>query len=152
MTTHQIASCFGLERNSMDEEKDTGSDFGKGFVYCMILFAKHHDRARELLEKTGRNAAPGEEFFDRRRMAMELWINGAADHMFEFEVPPRYRGTEIETVANELRDFALSKRLPLTHADSFNENDFDFVFRSLEKLAMLIDQDLGVTPIEANHN
>lgn len=46
------------------------SEFGKGFTYCLGLFLAHAERN-----------------MDRRKNDddAELWFNGAADHLFEFD-------------------------------------------------------------------
>lgn len=47
------------------------SEFGKGFTYCIGLFLAH----------TERRDPP--EFF--------LWFNGAADHLYELEIPDNFK-------------------------------------------------------------
>ncbi len=49
------------------------SEFGKGLSYCLGLFLAHED----FIERF-------KELGDRKYMA---WFNGAADHLFELQIP-----------------------------------------------------------------
>lgn len=124
-------------------DKET-SEFGKGFIYNLILFSKHwwrhfesFRRAKELHE-TNPDLWPNPNVDD-------LWFNGAGDHLFELEIPERYKNTEIGKLAEELQTEGLDRRLGET-----TKTQFDDFFERLEKLAVLIDKDLGLEDIKAD--
>lgn len=113
------------------------SDFGKGFIYPIFLFAKHFERDKKLL---------GDGIID-----YSLWFYAAADHMFEVEVPARYIGTKLGTKAEKLVDDILSLRLPMNKPKA-TKKDFIEVFERLEDLMLEIDKELGGEPIRAKWN
>ena len=45
------------------------SEFGKGLTYCIGLFLAHAERSDEICS---------------------LWFNGAADHLYELEIPDNF--------------------------------------------------------------
>jgi len=51
------------------------NEFGKGFTYCIGLFLAHAERKYSAVEAEVDNM---------------LWFNGAADHLFELEVPDTF--------------------------------------------------------------
>lgn len=123
-------------------EEETTSEFGKGFIYNLILFSKHWWRHQsdlrlndEMAEKYPENWRKGE---------IDMWFNGAADHFYEIEIPNKLKDTEIGRLAQELVDEALDRRFMKTTQEEFNA-----YWKKFEKLAMLIDKELGVEPIEA---
>lgn len=117
------------------------SEFGRGFVYNLFLFAKHWWRMFGYLESY-KGIGLGE------KSAVSLWFNGAADHFFELEVPPQYKDTNIGKLAEELRDLGLQYRLD----EEPTKEDFDNFFKKCEELMMLIDESLGVISVKADYN
>ena len=87
------------------------------------------------------------------RAGFLLWFNGASDHFFEFEVPERFKNTEIGLLSEKLKDKCLEIghgfRLDLEKTDM--KEIFDEVFQNLEKLSMLIDKELGVDVVETTY-
>lgn len=135
-----------------NESEELYSDFGKGFTYNLFLFAKHCwkyqndlNRNRELKRKYPDKELWSDEY------TTEMWFNGAADHLFELEIPPQYVGTEIGKLAKELQDKGLRYRntFSWTGDKAPTVKDFDKFFEQTEELMMMIDKDLGVEPIEA---
>jgi len=112
------------------------SEFGRGFIYNLILFSKHWWKHYDNLEK-----------YYITEKALEMWFNGASDHLYELEIPERYKGTEIGRLAKWIQDKGLYwghgfERKP-------TQKDFDRMFKKIEKLARLIDNELGVETKEA---
>ncbi len=106
------------------------SEFGKGFIYNIVLFAKHFERERY-----------GEDY--------GLWFNGAGDHFFDFEIPESLTDTEIGKLALDLQKRALNFRLYRPVA----KKEFDLFFEDLEKLCRNIDKEVfKVDSIEARWN
>ena len=168
----------------MDDENK--SEFGKGFVYNLVLFAKHFEnssyerirhahfimsKSREERDKIlcdnldpshdyGKDATFWMRFFveketpiygsEKKAMShlLELWANGASDHLYDIEVPERYRGTEVERLTLDLK----SRALRMGHGfllDKTWDYDEDLVWliETTKKIGFLIDEDLGVDPI-----
>lgn len=117
------------------------SEFGRGFVYNLVLFAKHWAMFRETMKETNMDM-------------FHIWFNGASDHFYELEIPEQFKKTQIGKLAQELRDDCLS----MGHgARMFGPNqatreDFIKTFEKLEKLCMLLDKELGVKAVKAEFN
>lgn len=107
-------------------EKET-SEFGKGFIYNLILFAKHFEREEcEGIKDT---------------FATGLWFNGAGDHLFELEIPEQWKNKEIGKKAIELQDFVIKRRL-----ENPPKEDKKMAIKLTEELGLLIDRELGTNP------
>ena len=122
------------------KNKKRESEFGKGFVYNLILFSKHWGKIiknKEVYKSIG-----------RENKAYGMWFYGASDHFFEFEIPKQFKRKKIGKLAKWLEEKCLELRMPL-HKKA-TEKDFDKVFKKLEELAQLIDKELGVKTIEAS--
>ena len=111
------------------------SDFGKGFVYCLVNFAKHFDRVTAdimMYEQTGIN----------KWNAYDIWINGASDHLFELELPenlPDEIKTKIRNFQNEVLDYGHGTKMMAMTEDKYRE------FRDrLNDICLMIDDWLGV--------
>ena len=63
------------------KEDSVYSEFGKGFTYCIGLFLMHTERDLTFYEDT-------KDF--------SIWFNGAADHLYELEIP--------QNISNEFKD------------------------------------------------
>ena len=113
--------------------KKIESEFGKGFVYNLILFASHFER--QMVETEGVKD-------------YSLWFNGASDHLWELTIPKQWRKTEIGLKAFELRDLALD----IGHGSRMLERDVEDEFKKVVKLTkeigLLIDKELGFKPIK----
>lgn len=113
------------------------SEFGKGFIYNLVLFAKHWGNLKEYR-------------FSGNEPDYGLWFNGAGDHFFDFEVPAKWKETELGGRFEALRSLILDFRLK--YSDSVTKADFEGVFKDLEELCILIDKELGVEDIKATWN
>ena len=60
------------------KRRDTGSEFGKGFAYCLGLFIAHEWFLRYEFEKMRKSDIQESTIYG-------IWFNGAGDHLFEFE-------------------------------------------------------------------
>lgn len=127
----------------MEEET---SEFGSGFIYNLLLFAKHFERYHENLKNNNERAKERPDLWQHDKE--DMWFNGAGDHFFELNVPPRYEGTEIERLALELQKEALERRIGKTTTP----DEFAAFHEKLENLCRLIDVDLGAKSIKAEWN
>lgn len=121
------------------------SEFGAGFVYTMILFAKHWGKIFHDVEvyKTS---------LQDEQMAYDMWFNGAADHVYEMTIPDAIAGSEFGMLAEEFIKFVRSKRLPMSQEERATKEDFNKAFVMLESLAMKLDEHLGMKPVKAQWN
>ena len=126
-------------------KKEETSEFGKGFIYNLVLFAKHFERFRSSIERTKKMAETNPELWQKD--ADYIWFNGAGDHLFELEIPKQFVGTEIGKLVKELRDEAIERRLSTT-----SQEEFDNFFVRFEKLCRMIDEALGIESIKADYN
>jgi len=131
-------------------QKSPDSKFGRGFVYNLILFAKHWHQGIEYAEKL-ENLHKGINKEDARNRGIQIFFNSASDHLFEFEIPKQFRKKKIGKLAKQFQDFCLE----LGHGSKMSETterDFEKAFEMLEELAQLIDKELGINDIEAEWN
>lgn len=128
-----------------EENKKKNSEFGKGFVYNLILFAAHFERYDEKFER----------YYEKeglKGMERSLWFNAASDHLYELEVPSKWKDKEIGRLALELQDLALE----IGHGNRMGdkseqvEKDFDRVVRMTKDLGLLIDKELGIDAIKGD--
>lgn len=80
------------------------------------------------------------------------WANGASDHLYELEIPEKWKETPIGQKASWIRDFGLDMghgRGLMEHA--FTWENFIELQKAVFELAMLIDKELGLEPIEAEY-
>ena len=115
----------------------TESEFGKGLVICLVKFAEHFmvfGRQLEEYKKAGL----------KELGCVEVWANGASDHLYEIEVPSEWKNTEIETKVNELKDLGLE----MGHGFKRNhtKDDVEKLFNLTKEIAILIDKKLGLKP------
>jgi hypothetical protein len=119
------------------------SEFGKGFIYNLVLFCRHYDKAFVYYADFLKIYPDKEEAWKR---ALPLWFNGAGDHFFEFTVPEEYEGKKIGKLAENLRSRALDYRM----AGEVGLKEFEQFHHDIEKLAILIDKELGIKVVKAD--
>lgn len=138
----------------MRKSKKKTSEFGKGFIYNLILFAKHWQMDRELFKEIDdlpEEAKKRFKVFTNEKYRAQLWFYGASDHFYELEIPKKLENTSIGKKARELQ----SKALEIGHGrglfnfKSIEDKAIDKFFTEIEDLAMEIDRYLGLEPIEA---
>ena len=117
------------------------SEFGKGFICCLINFAKHLDMAFSQL-----GSLEGKMEEDR---ILSSWINSASDHLFELELPKNLP-EEIKTAIEELRSVAIDYGHGSKMMTQFPIKEYDKMREGLNKIAVMIDKWLGVKSIPAS--
>jgi hypothetical protein len=127
------------------KKKET-SEFGKGFIYNLVLFAKHWGNLRSDFIR------PFEKIKSTEGRAISIWMNGASDHFFELKIPEKWRRRKIGKLAKWLKETALDYGHGVRMMDEVSKKEFDEIFSKLEELCILIDKELGVDAIEATWN
>ena len=114
------------------------SDFGRGFVYNLILFSKHWFRFLEDMDTFGKLPPYKKDWQSGRDRGAALSFNGAGDHMFDFVIPKQFENKPIGKLSKKIQDKVLACRF------LGNEKDFNEVTENIAKLSRLIDNELGV--------
>ena len=119
------------------------SEFGKGFVYCLVLFAKHFDSAFERMEEY-------KSMGMSETKALSIWINGASDHLYDLIIPkslPLSLKKKVEKLRGEALDCGHgSKMMREIPVEKYQE------WRSLlDEIALGIDKWLEVKAEKAQH-
>ena len=120
------------------------SEFGKGLVICLVKFAEHrwrwHEQRKvykELREKHPDHFTIGS--------AVESHFNGASDHLYEIEVPERWKRKKLGKKVKELQDFGLEMGHSF-NGRNWTEKDVDKAYTMCQEIALLIDKELGLEP------
>ena len=117
------------------------SEYGRGLVICLVKFAMHFMDPR-VYEMSVSKPNPKE-----LSNLIEVWANGATDHLFEIEVPEHLKGSELERKVNELKDLGIS--IGHGHPNKlWRWNDFLKLMSLTFEIALLIDIELGLNPDE----
>lgn len=140
------------------------SEYGRGFSICLMQFVYHLPRINEYLDIYKSLRIKGLEGmrFTTDQGALELWFNGASDHLYELTRPPGISDKDWDT-AYRIADKALDighgfRGTPITvdetiqmievagglvHKYSLKENVAILNYADLETL----DRRLGIIPI-----
>jgi len=112
----------------MEEENEL---FGKGFIYCLVNFAKHFDKV----------------FYDHN---YSLFVGGATDHLEGLIVPENLPESTKKKVAT-LKGLCIHLK-----AREFDEpilkDDYDNLRNLLNEIALEIDEWLGIQPKAAKYD
>lgn len=120
------------------------SEFGKGLIICLIKFAEHAETWPKWKDDYAKMRESSPDLFSESRV-VELFFNGASDHLYEMEVPKKWKNTVIGEKVEELESFGLmighgfTKR---THSEADVQKAYDLC----EEIALLIDKQLGLKP------
>lgn len=93
------------------------SEFGMGLCYCLGLFLAHAERKVDTGEDTS------------------LWFNGAADHLFEMQIPlelPVRLAKRLEKFQSECLSFRLERASKTEKSDAIQEAKD--LLRAIDKL------------------
>lgn len=116
------------------------SEFGKGFVYNLVLFAKHWAYNIEYRKEQAKTQPD----------AFWYWFNGASDHLYELEIPKQWQKKKIGKLARHIQDTALKLGHDFASEHKATEKAYETIFEELEQLCLLIDKELGLKPIKAD--
>lgn len=114
------------------------SEFGKGFIYNLVLFAQHYWFRMERDD-------------DNYRDKYWMWFNGASDHLYELEIPKQWERKKLGKLAKKIQDTALDLGHGMDGRAKCTEKAKTQIFDDLQELCLLIDKELGVESIEADH-
>ena len=123
----------------MSEEQ---SEFGKGLVICLVKFAEHWERLIDDVRRYKELAKERPDLYSESS-AVEIAMNGAGDHLYDIEVPESMKGTEIESMVEELQDKGLKMRLSM-QGERYVFEDAAALFQLARDISLAIDKRLGL--------
>lgn len=127
--------------------KEKRSEFGTGFVYNLVLFAKHYARLVKDRRAYAEMRAKGYTKHFTEESANSLWFNGAGDHFSDLKIPKQWQKKPIGKLAVSLRVRALKYRM-----ENVTTAKCDEFFADFEKLTRMVDKALGVESAKADWN
>jgi hypothetical protein len=80
---------------------------------------------------------------------IEMWANGASDHLYEIEVPKSMKNTKIKELVKKLKDKALEMGHGYISEKTYTIEDFRELREMTEDIMVSVDKELGICPIEA---
>lgn len=114
------------------------SEFGKGFTYCIGLFLMHYERMKEYKKLYS--------YEDVKESAIYgVWFNGAADHLFDLEVP--------ENISKEFKHRILKwKAICIQHRLAIpKEEDFLWSIKEAKEILIEWDKHCGIGTIVGDY-
>lgn len=122
------------------------SEFGKGLIICLVKFAEHRWRWQEDKQLYEEMHQKHPDLFDISH-SVEMHFNGASDHLYEIEVPDKWKDTEIGKLIMELKSFGLEMGHGFfKHKRKWTEEDVDKAYNMCQQIAILVDKELGLEP------
>jgi len=85
---------------------DNKSEFGKGLVICLVKFAEHFMKLEDCLRQYAEMREKHPDLFTEQE-AVEMWANGASDHLYDIEVPEGKDWDEIRIKVDDLKSLGL---------------------------------------------
>lgn len=110
------------------------SEFGKGYAYCLGLFAAHADRAwrdKEVYEGIKSGLGP------------EMWFYCASDHLFELVIPD-FLPQEQQDLARNLKELSIRWRMTYGEQIRATWEDVQWAIQTAKDLLRGLDEHLGI--------
>jgi len=120
------------------------SEFGKGLVICLVKFAEHRWRWYEQKEFYEKMRKKHPDSFNESD-AVIMHFNGASDHLYDIEVPERWKESKLGRKVKELQDFGLEIGHGFT-GKNWTEGAVTKAYTMCQEIALLIDKELGLEP------
>lgn len=120
--------------------KKMTSEFGTGFIYCLMLFAKHRFYMHEnLLKMEKLDISP-----------YYLWFTNACDHLIDLEIPETLKDKKLGRKISKWQDLAMQYRFGFSM--KITDKQFDKFWDQFEDICMEIDKTFGIKPKKAEWN
>ena len=120
------------------------SEYGKGLVICLVKFAEHKERWRSDKRLWREMEAKDPRLFTEAN-AIEKHFNASSDHLYEIEVPPKWRRKKLGKKVKELQDLGLEMGHSF-NSKQWTEDDFTKAYGMCQEIAILIDKEIGLEP------
>ena len=115
------------------------SEFGRGLVTCLVKFAEHFGRSALNFDN---DKIGGIE----ESHSVEVWANGASDHLYEITVPKKWKDTELERKVLELKEKGLEMGHGFTGKKWVKQDIYNLGYLA-EEIAVMIDGKIGLKRI-----
>jgi len=125
--------------------KEAKSEFGKGLVICLVKFAEHAERWMKDKKLYKELAEKHPNLFDESE-AVEIFFNGASDHLYEIKVPQKLRHTKIEAKVKKLQNLGLEMGHGFNKNKKWSEKDVIEAYDLCREIALMIDRYIGLKP------
>ena len=135
------------------------SEFGKGLVLCLVYFAGHFEKLREIAqaiasyEKNKILPRDWECLLDLEKTfenllshKITMWANGATDHLYEIEVPKGREWSAIRKKVKTLQNIGLEMGHGFTNK-IYTMDDVLELTKLTKEIAFAIDKKIGLNPI-----
>jgi len=133
------------------------SDFGKGLVICLVKFAEHFERDMIFLKirdfENGNLTDLDKQILEIYGSVeklisheIEMWANGASDHLYEIEVPKGKGWDKIRIKVKELQEKGLNMGHGFHLSKIWKKEDLFELFNLTRDIALMIDKKLGLNP------
>lgn len=159
--------------------KKKTSDFGAGLVYNLVLFMDHSESwgvrnlyhidknppksaddivnyghgLKSIWQQCSFYAAHFEVSKGDHKAsishALEMWANGATDHLYEMKYPKSWKGTVVAKKIDELKSLGLKMGHGFNTAKTWTMKDFIKLQKLTKEIAFMIDKKLKINPIKA---
>ena len=117
------------------------SEFGQGLTYCLGLFLCHSERDYNMPKRL--NATKKEKEVLEIINRPDLWFYGAADHLYEMEIPETLSRRLKKRLA-KFKDKVMGWRLVMDEKDKPTQEDKTWSINEAKDLLRLIDKHMGV--------
>ena len=121
--------------------KEKTTEFGQGFIYCLINFAKHFDKVFGTLESYRKSGLDEKSVYS-------LWINGASDHLYDLELPKNLP-IPIKKMVKELQNIALDYGHGSKMMTGMSKKTYKCIREMLNNITLAIDKWLEVKTSKA---
>jgi hypothetical protein len=126
------------------------SEFGSGFVYPLALFLCHTERLYSDLARYKEMEDKYRDGLFSPDRAAQMWLYGAADHMYEFE-PNHAPTAALRLKAGLFRRRCLKHRLVWRpEPNPLTVHGANVLIKQGKQLMLEIDEVLGVNPLKAS--
>ena len=119
------------------------SEYGKGLIICLVKWAEHFASISNVLEHHKELHLEHPNLYGESQ-AVQMWANGASDHLYEIEVPKGLEWDEIRAKVEQLKDRGLEMGHGYT-GKTYTLYELQELFKLTEEIAVLIDKKLGIT-------
>jgi len=123
-------------KEMLQDEPPSHSNYGKDF----------HDRIRFYINKI--MPIHNNSLEKLISYEIELWVNGATDHLYEIEVPEGKDWNKIRTKVKELQDKGLTMGHSFNDKKTYTIKDMEELQKLTIQIALLIDKKIGLKPDE----
>ncbi len=129
-------------KNRLNEDVERLKDYDRSVSDSVRMF-------REIYYKVSREAGEPEvqAFNSAFSRIIELWANGATDHLYDMKVPEEWEDTIIAEKVAELKSLGLSIGHGFT-GRIWTFEDFLKLFRLTHEIALEVDRRIGIHDVE----